>query len=262
MNPLLPLYKSHGFSIAFASLLLATSLLAESASDVWPMPSHMPSVPSGTNIASYPLPRLDWVVRVNSNNVSAKSKASSIDLVFDGDSITDGWQGRGRAVWISHYEKLKAFDFGIGGDCTQNVIWRLTQGQMDGLHPKLIALMIGTNNIGGNTPEQIAGGITTIVQEYRKRCPDSVILLQAILPRGNLPTDPFRAKIKSTNEIISKLDDGKKIIYIDFGDQFLSPDGTLSPDIMPDYLHPNEKGYEIWAKAIQPVIDKYFQSHP
>jgi len=222
------------------------------------MPSPLPSAPAGVNTAICPMPRLEWISRVATTNQKAKAIASSIELVFDGDSITDGWQASGREVWATHYGKLNAFDFGISADRTEHVLWRLSQGQMDGIHPKLVAIMIGTNNLGANTPEQVAEGVKAIVTEYRKRCPDAVILLQAIFPRGNLANNPARAKIKSVNEIISKLDDGKKVIYIDFGDKFLSADGTLSPDIMPDFLHPNAKGYEIWAEAIQPVIDKYF----
>jgi len=204
------------------------------------------------------MPRLDWVDRVKKTNARAHAEASSIQLVFDGDSITDGWQGRGKAIWDAHYGKLHAFDFGISGDRTEHVLWRLSQGQVDGIHPKLIAIMIGTNNLGSNSPEQIAEGVQTVVAEYRKRCPDAVILLQAIFPRGNEPTNPARAKIKSINSAISKLDDGKNVIFVDFSDKFLDANGTLPPDIMPDFLHPNEKGYEIWANAIQPVIDKYF----
>ena len=118
--------------------------------------------------------------------------------------------------------------------------------------------MIGTNNLGANTNEQIAEGVAAIVQDYRTRCPDAVVLLQAIFPRGPKATDPFRARIKAINEIIAKLHDGKKVIFIDFGEKFLSADGTLLPEIMPDFLHPSPKGYQIWADAIQPVINQYF----
>ncbi len=216
------------------------------------------NVPPGTNMAAYPAPRADRVQRVKANNERAHQQASSIKLVFDGDSITDRWQGNGKEVWAQRYDKLGAFDFGIGGDRTQHVLWRLAQGQMDGLKPKLVVLMIGTNNIGSNTNEQIAEGITAIVNEYRKRCPDAVILLQAIFPRSETTNSGMRGKIKAINAIISKLHDGKKIIYADFGDKFLNADGTMSPEVMPDFLHPSAKGYKIWADAIQPIIDTYF----
>ena len=197
-------------------------------------------------------------MRVNGNNQKAHQIADSIQLVFDGDSITDGWQNGGKAVWAERYGKLNAFDFGISGDRTQHVLWRLAQGQTDGMHPKLIALMIGTNNKGSNTPEEIADGVKAIIAEYQKRCPEATILLQAVFPHGEQPTDPNRAKVKAINEIISKLGDDKKVIYVDFGDKFLNPDGTMSKEIMADFLHPTPKGYQIWADAIQPIIDKIF----
>lgn len=180
-----------------------------------------------------------------------------IELIFDGDSITDGWRGKGKAVWEANFANRRAFDFGISGDRTQHVLWRLSKGQLDGLDPKLVAIMIGTNNIRSHSAEQIAEGVATIVKEYQKRCPNAVILLQAVFPRGQNAQDSARAMIKDINQRISALGDGQKVIYVDFGDKFLQPDGTLSAEIMPDFLHPSAKGYEIWAEAIRPVVDKY-----
>ena len=241
-----------------AALLLTSSAFAQTTPTIWPMPSPLPVIPPGVNTAAYPAPRAEWVQRVAGTNAKAHAIAGSIQLVFDGDSITDGWQGGGKDVWAERYGELNAFDFGIGGDKTQHVLWRLAQGQMDGVKPKLIALMIGTNNLGGNTAEEIADGVKMIVSDYQKRCPEATILLQAIFPRGEQPTDPLRAKIKNINQIISKLGDEKKVIYVDFGDKFLQPGGTMSREIMPDFLHPSAKGYQIWADAIQPIIDRYF----
>jgi lysophospholipase L1-like esterase len=241
-----------------AVLISLTPLLAQAAPAAWPMPPLPPANPPGTNSAVAPSPRIEWLQRVSAIDAKAHPIASNIHLVFDGDSITDFWQGKGQPIWQERYAKLGAFDFAIAGDRTEHLLWRLSQGQVDGVRPKLIVLMIGTNNLGGNTPEQIAEGIRTIVAEYQKRCPGAVILLQAVFPRGQQASDPNRAKIKEINSIISKLGDGKKVIYVDFGDKFLEPDGTLSAEIMPDFLHPSLKGYQIWADAIQPVIDKYF----
>jgi len=249
-----------GLILMKLNILLATLLFTGSAfAQTTPATScPLPVIPQGTNTATFPSPRVDWVARVYNTNQKAHQIADSIKLVFDGDSITDYWKGTGKAVWEERYGKLNAFDFGISGDRTQHVLWRLTQGQVDGIHPKLIALMIGTNNLGNNTVEEIADGVKTIVADYQKRCPEATILLQAIFPRAEQPTDPARAKIKAINEVISKLGDDKKVIYIDFGDKFLNPDGTMSKEIMPDFLHPSAKGYQIWADAIQPIIDRYF----
>jgi len=245
-------------NILLAALLFAGSAFAQTPPVICPMPSPLPVVPQGYNSATYPAPRVEWVQRVAETNQRAHQAAGSIELIFDGDSITDGWQGKGKDIWNERYGKLNPFDFGISGDRTQHVLWRLAQGQTDGMHPKLIALMIGTNNLGTNTVEEIADGVKAIVADYQKRCPEAVVLLQAIFPRAELPTDPARAKIQAINQIISKLGDDKRVIYIDFGDKFLEPDGTMSKEVMPDFLHPSPKGYQIWADAIQPIIARFF----
>jgi len=211
------------------------------------------------NLPSQPVMHVGGAADRSLDNIKkARVAADSTHLIFDGDSITDYWQKRGQAVWAQRYARFGAFDFGISGDTTGNVMWRLSQGQADGLHPKLIVLMIGTNNMKfSSTPAEIAAGVKAIISEYQKRCPEAVILLQAIFPRGSQPTDPYRSKIKATNDVLATYADGSKIIYTDFGDKFLDADGTLSPTVMPDYVHPSAKGYLIWADAIQPFIDKY-----
>lgn len=179
-------------------------------------------------------------------------------MVFDGDSITDGWHNAGQQVWQERYAKLGAFDFGIGGDRTENVLWRLSQGQLKGIHPKLVLLMIGTNNLSSNTNEQIAEGVKAVIEQYRKLCPNATILVQGIFPRAPDATSPLRARIKEINTTIATFADGKSVRFLDFGDKFLEADGTMSKEVMPDFLHPSAKGYQIWADAIQPVIDQYF----
>lgn len=247
--------------VLLIALLMTVSALAQDKP--WPMPSPLPSTPpAGTNTAIYAVPRIEWLMNVQANNEKARA-LPSVDLIFDGDSITAGWQGAGRAVWNKYYGKLNAADFGIPGDGTQHLLWRLTQGgQVDGLHPKLIVLMIGTNNLS-NTAEQVVDAVKAIVTEYQKRCPQAVILLQAILPRGELAaSNPHRDKNKVVNKILSDFADGKNVIFIDFGDKFLNPDGSIIKEDMPDFLHPSAKGYQIWADAIQPIISQYFPSVP
>jgi lysophospholipase L1-like esterase len=239
-------------SLVFGSALFTTAW-AQDDTVIWPLPV----VPSGANTAATAAPRLDWLQRFQSKLDNAKKKPA-IDLIFDGDSITDFWEGTGKAIWTQHYVPLNAFDFGISGDRTENVLWRLQHHQVDNLHPKLVVLLIGTNNLGGNTPEQIADGVKAIVNEYSQLCPDAGILVLGVFPRDEKPTDPARGKIKVINQIISQLADGKNISYLDFGDKLLQPDGTLSKDVLYDFLHPSPKGYQIWVDAIQPTIDKYF----
>jgi len=246
------------FHVLFATILFASSAFAQEAFLAWPMPSPLPAAPAGVNSAAYPTPRIEWLQRFNENLKNSRPIASNIELIFDGDSITDAWQGPGKPVWTQRYKNLHAFDFGIAGDRTETVLWRLSQGQMNGIHPKLIVLMIGTNNLGANSAEQIAEGVKAIIADYQKLCPEATILLQAIFPREENPDHPWRAKIKAINQLISQLGDGKKVIYIDFSDKFLKPDGTLSREIMPDFLHPSTRGYQIWADAIQPTVNQFF----
>ena len=236
--------------------LLASPVFAD-GTVIWPLTP----IPPDVNSAVTPVPQLGWFQHFQ-YNVTSSRKLPEIDLIFDGDSITDFWVSRAKDVWNQHYGKLHAVDFGISGDRTENLLWRLQNGQADSLHPKLIVLLIGTNNLAANTPQQIAEGVKADIDEYFKHCPDAVILLQAVFPRSEKPDDPARAKINELNQIISQFGDGKKVVYIDFGDKFLQPDGTLSKDIMPDFLHPSEKGYQIWADAIQPEIDKFFPPSP
>jgi lysophospholipase L1-like esterase len=187
-----------------------------------------------------------------------RGKEGPIGVLFLGDSITQGWT-RASEVWQEHFGKYQPANFGIGGDRTQHVLWRIENGELEGIHPKVVVLMIGTNNIG-YPAEEITKGDKKIVEEIRRRLPDTRILLLGIFPRGADPKNPTvagaRAKLKAVNSELAKLDDGKKIRYLDIGDKFLDAEGNLPADIMPDALHPNVKGYQIWAEAIQPMLDE------
>lgn len=219
------------------------------------------------NYAIQPVPRDGgWIKRHESFNEI--SKQGEAQLVFLGDSITQGWEGKGKAVWDKFYGARKAANFGIGGDRTEHVLWRLANGNFDGLNPKLIVLMIGTNNTGhsgrpipeiGNaiyqsSGEQTAEGVKQIVATLRKKMPETKILLLGIFPRGPDAADPMRRTNEAINSQISKLGDGQKVHYLDIGKTFLQTDGTLSKEIMPDLLHLNETGYGMWAEAIEPKV--------
>jgi lysophospholipase L1-like esterase len=212
------------------------------------------------NSAIKPAPRdKNWLKR--HEGFVNMAKQGDIGLLFLGDSITDAWGGEGhdeksngREIFEKEFKPLKAANFGIGGDRTQHVLWRLQHGELQGIHPKVLMLMIGTNNMGSNSAAEIAEGIIAIVKEIHKRSPTTKTLLLGVLPRGEKPA-PMRDKIKRVNEIISRLDDGGKTVkYLDFGDKFLQPDGTISLEIMPDYLHLSPKGYQIWADAVKEPI--------
>jgi len=187
-----------------------------------------------------------------------RAKKGDVDVLFLGDSITQGWEGKeSKEVWEKEFGKLKPANFGIGGDRTEHIIWRITEGkELEGIRPKAVVLMIGTNNMGNNSAEQIAEGVTAIVKELNHQLPHTKILLLGIFPRSAKATDTFRAKIKDCNERIAKLDDGKQVHYLDIGGKFLEADGSLSKEIMPDYLHLSKKGYQIWADAIKEDLGK------
>jgi lysophospholipase L1-like esterase len=186
------------------------------------------------------------------------AREGKTDLVFLGDSITAGW-GSQKAIWDKAFGAYHPANFGIGGDRTQHVLWRITNGELDGIKPKAVVLMIGTNNSGTDSVEGIAKGVTVIVETIRAKQPQAKILLLAIFPRGDKPTGKLGAaneKLKKVNDIIAKLDDGKNIHFLDIGSKFPQPDGALTKDVMPDFLHLSPVGYQIWADAISPQLAK------
>ena len=193
-----------------------------------------------------------WTVRCEA--MSERAKCGYADLVFIGDSITHGWEGRGAAVWEKYYGDRKAINLGIGGDRTEHVLWRLENGNIDGISPKVAVVMIGTNNHPTrNTPEEIGDGIIAVCKKLRQKLPRTKILLLAIFPRGEKPSE-LREQLAQASHIASKIADGKMIHYLDIGDEFLEPDGSMSKEIMSDFLHPGAKGYQIWAEAIEPKL--------
>jgi lysophospholipase L1-like esterase len=194
----------------------------------------------------------------------AALKKGPVQLVWIGDSITDAWRdrrGEQSKLFDERWGKFNPLNLGISGDKTEHVLWRLEHGELDGLAggTKLVVMMIGTNNLGNAptaSPEDTAKGVECLVKTIRQKLPESKILLLGVFPRGKEPTNPFRAKIKTINDTISKLDDGRQVKYLDISDAFLSRDGTLPADVMPDQLHPSAHGYELWADAVSPTIEQ------
>ena len=218
------------------------------------------------NTAIKPVPRdKNWEKR--HDTFVGIAKRGNVDLLFLGDSITDAWGGEGHGmggghkIFTSKFVPMKAANFGIGGDRTQHVLWRLQNGELNGIKPKVVQLMIGTNNSNGadNTAEEIAEGVKLIIEEIKKKSPSTKVLLLAVFPRNTGKDDAVKKiqkdKIDKVNSIISKLDDGgKSVKFLDIGSKFKDASGALPKDIMPDQLHLSEKGYEIWANAVESVI--------
>jgi beta-glucosidase len=215
----------------------------------------------GSHSAVTPEPRTNkdekdwWIPRHQA--VLDRVKQGNVDLIFIGDSITHGWEEDGKEVWQKYYAKRNAVNMGFSGDRTQHVLWRLDNGEIAGISPKLAIIMIGTNNSNDddNTAKQIGEGIIAICQKLRHDLPHTKILILAIFPRGEKPSAQ-RQKNAEASKLASTIADNKWIYYMDINDKFLDKDGTLPKDIMPDYLHPNAKGYQIEAEAIEPMVEK------
>ena len=176
-----------------------------------------------------------------------KKMTGKIEVAFVGDSITARWKAE---TWDKHWSAYKAVNMGIGGDKTQNVLWRLQNGGLEGYEARLFVVMIGTNNLFDRKtePADAAAGVKAIIDLIQAKQPRARILLLGIFPRGEKP-NPGREKIAATNDLISKYQGGA-IHYLDIGAKFLEPDGTISKEVMHDSLHLAPKGYDIWAEAI------------
>jgi beta-glucosidase len=191
----------------------------------------------------------------------ARAKSGPVGLLFLGDSITEGWKNV-PAIWEKHYGAHAPANFGIGGDQTQHVLWRIANGELDGIAPKVVVLMIGTNNSGAHSAEQIAEANRRIVAAIRTKLPETKVLLLAIFPRGPRtmrdgraePWEQRMAVIRGVNAQLAKLDDGKAVRFLDVGPAFLAADGTIPADVMPDQLHLSAKGYQLWADAMAPTL--------
>jgi lysophospholipase L1-like esterase len=224
------------------------------------LPAFLSIAALAENTATNPVPRdPNWVKR--HEGFVERAKKGDIEVLFLGDSITDFWRNRGSNVWNTAYAPRHAANFGISGDRTQHVLWRIEHGELDGLQPKVLVLMIGTNNTGKerdgktirNTPPEVVEGVTAVVRAVRAKLPLTKILFLAIFPRGE-QADPVRQQLQEINLQLSALADGKMVRFLDIGPRFLEPDGAIIRNAVPDLLHPNEKGYQIWADAMEPTL--------
>ena len=206
------------------------------------------------NDAVIPVPRTGAQLERH-ESFNKRIKQGNVDLLFIGDSITHGWENAGKPVWEKYYTPRNAVNLGIGGDRTQHVLWRLDNGNVEGISPKAAVLMIGTNNASAkNSPAQITEGVEAIVKKLRTKLPTTKILVLAIFPRGADGNDEKRKVNIEANRSIAKLADGEMVHFLDISGKFLNEDGTLSKEVMPDLLHLNEKSYTTWAQATEPKL--------
>lgn len=189
-------------------------------------------------------------------NRRVKEAGTNSQLIFVGDSITEGWEGNGKEVWAKYYAPRHALNLGIGSDHTQHVLWRLENGNVDGLKPKVAVLLIGVNNVpdnNNNSAEDVLAGVTAVVRSLRERLPETKVLVLGIFPfRENFTAQ--RGKALQVNQALYHLADNRNIFFLDFGQLFIEPDGKISKRIMRDFVHPSAEGYEIWAKAMEPKL--------
>jgi len=214
--------------------------------------------------AGRPAPRSDRNSQLAHEQLLQKAAQGRIDLYFAGDSIVRRWGATDYpellAHWRANFHGWNAGNFGWGADSTQNILWRLQNGELDGVNPKVIVLLAGTNNVGRTLPPDggastiadVARGIGAIVETMRAKAPRAAIVLTAIFPRNdNIAVMPI---INGINERIAKLSDGRAVRYLNVNDRLATPDGVLREGMMHDRLHPTVKGYQVWADALKPIL--------
>ncbi len=195
-----------------------------------------------------------------------RANSGPAGVVFLGDSITQGW-GSVPEIWEKAWGKYQPANFGIGGDRTQHVIWRIEEGELDKVSPKAVVLMIGTNNTMDDSAKDIAKANRKIVRMIHEKLPDTKILLLAVFPRGprtmrgnvDDPWEMRMKKIRAINADMAKLDNGDSIRFLDLGPKFTSADGTIAHAIMPDQLHLSPAGYQIWVEGMAPLLEEMMQ---
>lgn len=230
-------------------LLTASSLRAQEPALTTEKVKNTAVVPADRNADGW------WAERHEAKtNLAAEHQ---FDLIFIGDSITHGFENSGKATWEKYYAPHNALNLGFSGDRTQNVIWRLDNGELKNQeNAKLIIMMIGTNNTGHvkQDPAETAAGVKKILTQLEEKTPKAKILLLAIFPRSEKVDDEMRKINDAINKKLATFADDKRVHFLDISDKFLTEDGTLTREIMPDFLHPQEKGYQIWADAMAPKI--------
>lgn len=240
-------------ALALTALFTASMAAAEPfgmTASTTPTPRHAPSEP-----------RNGWHVRYDRNLAGIKTDDRQVDMLLIGDSITHGWENRSAdEVLRKYFPKHKIFNMSHSGDRTEHQLWIVKESAyLNNINPKMTVVLIGTNNIGHNKAgvEATAEGIKLIVKALRERFPETKVLLFGVFPRAQKPDHPYRAQIKAINKAAQKLADGKNVFFCDISALLVEKDGSISKEIMPDYLHLSPKGYTIWAEAILPYAKRF-----
>jgi lysophospholipase L1-like esterase len=218
--------------------------------------------------ADQPVARTDANSQLAHQQLLAKRTQGKIDLYFIGDSITRRWGASDRQYadllrnWNDNFKGWNAADFGWGADKTQNMLWRLQHGELDGVNPKVIVLLAGTNNIGKVSPAdesdtearaaETVRGVAAVLKELRTRAPHATVILTGITPRNdNIRVMPI---VDAANRGIAQLADGHRVRYININANLVDAHGVLLPEMTVDGLHPTVKAYQLWADALKPIL--------
>ncbi|MFT4994876.1 MAG: lysophospholipase L1-like esterase [Paraglaciecola sp.] len=204
-----------------------------------------------------------WLSRHQQKLAERDSMNKHVDLLFLGDSITHAWEYTAPKVWQQYYGQRRALNLGFDGDRTENLLWRIQNGAIDEICPKLVVLLIGTNNAGHRqeASKQTALGIKAILQELRSRLPQSKILLMALFPRSKKPSQQLRLLVDGTNQLIQHYADGEHILWKDINHHFVDEKGIVHESIMSDFLHPNATQYQVWAESIEAQVQALCDDH-
>lgn len=203
-----------------------------------------------------------WQSRLEAKKKQAQREGKKIDIVFVGDSITHFWErnAANKAVFNEFFGKYNVLNLGFSGDRTRHARWVVEEsGVMDGLEPRLIVVLIGTNNIGWkeSDPKSTAEDIGNLVSSLRRKAADAKIVVFGIFPRGKTLKDRFRVRTDKVNAMLPSLADNKTVFYVDISDGFTDDKGLVIKQLMPDFLHPSPEGYRIWGKAVAPFIERF-----
>lgn len=242
------------FTLAFG-LASASALLAQTAA---PVPAAAPEATKPAQPPRTPESAVTPTIKNENRHAEflARIQQGPIDLLFIGDSITDFWPRKGEWTWLK-FARYNPANFGISADRTEHVLWRLLNGELDGISPKVVVMMIGTNNLGQCPDEKVewaAAGVKRLLDVVQEKLPRTKILLLAVFPRATA-SSPLRARVNELNQHLRTFADGERIHFLDLGASFLDVSGEIPAEVMPDKLHPGPKGYDLWYAAMAPTLD-------
>jgi len=262
-----PIPHAPGSPVAQAVPLLGDESSRETAGAEVPLTARANALRAfPQNVADKPVPRVGaepWLISdqwLSEHERQLRApRRSEAKVVFLGDSITAGW--RAAPAYRVSFSKYTPLNLGVGGDHTQNVLWRIQQGALEGLSPQVVVVMIGVNNLGGGfTPSATVGGVRAVVSSVQERLPRSRILLLGILPARHTPSEALRSKIAEANRLLAAMSWSSLTSFRDVGSVFLDPDGNIQKSIMRDFLHPTAEGYQLLSDSVEPLLSQLLGS--